>query len=147
MGDALYPSVPRAAVAAVVVRAGKVLLIKRATPPRQGSWTLPGGSIDLGETLQQAAQREVLEETGLTVRAKEPVHCFEVITHDEQGNVRFHYVIVDLVADYVSGELAPNDEVDDAGWFEPGALAPQDVDADTLALIRRCVSASDGIPP
>lgn len=142
MENAAYPSAPRAAVGVLVIREGKVLLIKRAGPPRRGKWALPGGSVRLGESLQQAAQREVAEETGLTVAAREPVHAFDVITHDDHGNVQFHYVVVDLIADYIAGELMPNDEVEDIGWLEPQVLNRLDIDADTLALVRRCLAAS-----
>lgn len=142
--NAAYPSLPRAAVGVVVTRADKVLLIKRARAPRRGKWALPGGSVKLGETLQQAAEREVTEETGMTVRAREPVNSFDVITRDEQGKIQFHYIVVDLMADYVRGEPTPNEEVDGIGWFQPGALDEMDIDPDTLALIRRCLSATDG---
>jgi len=142
--NAAYPSLPRVAVGVVVTHSGKVLLIRRARAPRQGKWALPGGSVKLGETLQQAAQREVAEETGVTVSAREPVNSFDVITHDEQGRIRFHYVVVDLMADYVRGELTPNEEVDGIGWFEPGALDHLEIDPDTLALIRRCLSPRNG---
>ncbi|HKJ23128.1 MAG TPA: NUDIX hydrolase [Gammaproteobacteria bacterium] len=141
--NAAYPSLPRVAVGVVITHAGKVLLIKRARAPRQGKWALPGGSVKLGETMQQAAQREVAEETGVTVLAREPVNCFDVITHDEQGNLQFHYIVADLIADYVCGELTPNEEVNGIGWFDPGALDQLDMDPDTLALIRRCLSSTN----
>lgn len=137
MSDAAYPTHPRPAVAAVVFHAGKVLLVHRARPPRQGRWALPGGSVHLGETMQQAAEREVAEETGITVCAGDPVNTFDVIVRDEDGAVRFHYVVVDLTADYVAGRPVGNEEVHEAGWFDPRALDGLDMDRDTLALIRR----------
>jgi 8-oxo-dGTP diphosphatase len=131
-----FPSVPRAAVGVVVIDGDKVLLIKRARPPRAGRWALPGGGVNLGETLQEAAEREVAEETGVTVRARRPIHSFDIITRDDDGHVRFHYVIVDLVADYIGGEPRPGDDVSDAGWFKRGVISAMDLDSDTLALLQ-----------
>lgn len=132
-----YPGVPRAAVGVLVVDSGRVLLVKRARPPRRGRWALPGGRVKLGETLRQAAEREVREETGVTVMARGPIHALEVIERDTDGRVRYHYVIVDLAAEYAGGTLAASDEVEDVGWFEFPALENMDVDKDTLALLRR----------
>jgi ADP-ribose pyrophosphatase len=86
-------------VGAIVVRDSRVLLIQRGQPPSEGLWAIPGGRVELGETLQEAAEREIKEETGLTIRARNPIHTFDVILRDEGGRVRFHYVIVDLLAD------------------------------------------------
>ncbi len=137
MNNSEYPDTPLAAVGAVVIHAGRVLLVKRARPPRRGRWALPGGCVNLGETLQQAVEREVSEETGITVAARRPVHSFDVISRDTRGQIQFHYVIVDWVADYVAGEVRPGDDASDAGWFEPGVLTSMDIDGDTLALLRR----------
>ena len=95
-----YPDLPRLAVGAVVVHQNRVLLVRRAKAPAKGLWAIPGGSVRLGETLQQAAEREILEETGLTIRAGEPMLTFETIRRDPNGQVRFHYVIVELKAVY-----------------------------------------------
>ena len=136
MSDAVYPSAPRPAVAAVVFHAGRVLLVRRARPPRQGLWALPGGSVHLGETLQQAAEREVAEETGVAIHAGAPVNVFDVIVPDG-GGFRFHYVVIDVVAEYVSGQPRGNHEVHEAGWFSLEALDAMEMDADTETLIRR----------
>ena len=137
MSDTQYPTVPRVAVGVVVTNNDSVLLVKRARPPRQGCWALPGGSVHLGETLQEAAERETAEETGLTVHAGAPLYSFDVITRDAHGHIQFHYVIVDLRAEFISGEVTPSTEVYDAGWFGAAALTRMDIDQDTMALLNR----------
>jgi len=85
-----YPPAPRVAVGAVVIRAGSVLLVRRGKAPSDGQWAIPGGSVELGETLQQAAEREILEETGIRIRAGKPVYTFDLIERDRQKRIRFH---------------------------------------------------------
>jgi 8-oxo-dGTP diphosphatase len=93
--------------------------------------------VELGETLQQAAEREILEETGLTIRAGDPVYTFEVIEPDDIGRIRFHYVIVDLMADYLSGELNPKDDVSEARWVTPEELEELPVIQTTKEVLER----------
>ena len=111
-----YPSCPQVAVGAIVFKEDKVLLVLRGKPPAENLWSIPGGSVKLGETLQEATEREIKEETGLTIRAGEPVFTFDLVERDDKGHIRFHYVIVDLAADYVSGELQPGDDAIDVRW-------------------------------
>ena len=98
------------------MRGNKTLLVKRGKEPGKGLWAIPGGRVELGETLKEAAEREVKEETGVTVRAGNPVYSFDLIDRDDAGRIRFHYVIVDLMADYVHGELRPMDDACEARW-------------------------------
>jgi ADP-ribose pyrophosphatase len=128
---------PRLAVGAIVIEDGKVLLVKRKYPPKKGKWAIPGGSVNLGETLQAAAEREIKEETGLDIKAGEPVHTFDLIEKDSNGKIRFHYVVVDLHADYVSGIIQPDDDVSDAGWFGPEEINALDVTEATTELLRK----------
>ncbi len=134
--DKAYPDAPRVAVGAVVVKDGEVLLVKRRDPPNAGQWAIPGGSVRLGESLQQAAERELYEETGLRVRAGAPVYIFDVIDRDSTGRTRYHYVITDLLAEYLGGEPSPRDDAVEARWLSPQELDDLPVNATTLDLLR-----------
>jgi ADP-ribose pyrophosphatase len=135
MNDSKVITAPRAAVGAVVIEEGRILLVKRKYPPQKGKWAIPGGSVNLGETLQAAAEREVMEETGLIIKTKEPIHTFDLIEKDPQGGILFHYVIVDLLADYIDGEIEPADDVSDAAWFGPDEIEGLDVTKNTKKLL------------
>jgi ADP-ribose pyrophosphatase len=131
-----YPDAPRVAVGAVVLRDDHVLLVRRGQWPAKGVWAVPGGSVKLGETLQEAAEREILEETGLHIRAREPVYTFESIVRDDDEKILFHYVIIDLVADYIDGEPQPGDDALDARWFSQQEIQQKDVSKTTRQLLR-----------
>jgi ADP-ribose pyrophosphatase len=117
------------------------LLVLRAKPPAENHWTIPGGSVELGETLQEAAEREIWEETGLTIQAGEPVYTFDVIERDPKGAILFHYVIVDLVADYVSGELRPGDDAIDVCWASFRDVKSLKVSDATRKLLKECYNS------
>ena len=136
-----YPNRPLVAVGAVVFKEDKVLLVLRAKPPAENHWTIPGGSVELGETLQEAAEREIWEETGLTIQAGEPVYTFDVIERDPKGAILFHYVIVDLVADYVSGELRPGDDAIDVCWASSMDVKSLKVSDATRKLLKECYNS------
>ncbi len=129
MVDTIYPDAPRVAVGALVVHQNKVLLILRGQAPAKGVWAVPGGSVNLGETLQAAAEREVLEETGLKIKAGEVIYSFEKIQHDKAGQVQYHYVILDLEAEPLdpAQPLAPADDAIEAGWFTLADLDRQNL--------------------
>ena len=131
-----YPDRPRVGVGAVVIKDGKVLLVKRGIPPNKGLWAIPGGSLKLGETLQKGAEREILEETGITIRAGEPFYSFDFIERDGNGRVHFHYVIIDMMADYVKGEVQAADDAHDARWVLPEELKELQVSKNTLRILQ-----------
>jgi 8-oxo-dGTP diphosphatase len=130
-----YPDAPRPAVGAVVFKGDAVLLVLRGNSPSRGAWAIPGGSVRLGETLQAAAEREIFEETGVVIRAGDPILVFDAIEKDERGEVKYHYVIVDLAADYVSGVPRAGDDAADARWIEEDALAQLPVNPATRRLL------------
>jgi 8-oxo-dGTP diphosphatase len=131
-----YPVNPRVAVGAVVFKDECVLLVRRGQPPAEDLWAIPGGSVEIGETLQEAAEREILEETGIQIRASKPIYTFDHIDRDAAGKVRFHYVIVDLAADYVLGEPSPGDDAVEARWVSAKEINGLAVSAATLNLLK-----------
>jgi ADP-ribose pyrophosphatase len=131
-----YPGNPRVAVGAVVFKNDAVLLVRRGQPPSENVWAIPGGRVEIGETLQEAAEREMLEETGITIRAGKPVYTFDVIERDGTGKIKFHYVIVDLAADYVTGEPAPGDDAVEARWVSSQEINDLQVSAATMKLLK-----------
>ena len=133
----VYPEAPQVAVGALVTKDNRVLLVKRKHAPGAGLWAIPGGSVDLGETLQKAVEREVMEETGLTIRAGDPFYTFDVIERDDTGRIRFHYVIVDLTADFIEGELNPDDDASDARWVAPEELETLPLSPSTRDLLKK----------
>jgi ADP-ribose pyrophosphatase len=131
-----YRVAPQVGVGAVVFHENKILLVKRARPPAQGQWAIPGGRLEVGETLQRAAEREILEEAGICIRARHPLYTFDMIERDDDGSVRFHYVIVDLAAEYISGEPRASDDAIEARWLSADELRSLPVSNQTLALLR-----------
>jgi len=129
------PCLPRVGVGAVVFRDGEVLLVRRGHPPRAGQWAIPGGKIRPGETLQAAAEREIREETGIRIRAGEPVHAFDLIEREADGTLRWHYVIVDLMGEYLEGEPHAADDASAAGWFGAEALQSLALNPDSRELL------------
>jgi 8-oxo-dGTP diphosphatase len=114
-----YPEAPIVGVGAVVIDGTKVLLVRRGQEPLKGEWSLPGGALELGETLQQGVVREVLEETGLDRRPGGIVEVLDRITHDEStGRVRYHYVLVDFVCRVAGGTLLGGSDAEEARWVE-----------------------------
>ena len=132
-----YPDYPRIGVGAVVFREGRVLLVRRGVPPSQGLWAIPGGALELGETLRQGAEREILEETGITILAGELVFTGEMMEQDVDGRIRFHYVIIDFAANYVSGEVNGSDDASEARWVTPAELADLPATKTTMMLLRQ----------
>jgi 8-oxo-dGTP diphosphatase len=136
--DGCYPDHPMVAVGAVVFREGKVLMVLRGKPPAKNQWAIPGGCVELGETLQEAAQREILEETGILIQAEKPVYTFDVLECDKDGRIQFHYVIVDLAADYISGEIRAGDDAVDVRWISSEDMHYRNVSATTRKLLKQC---------
>ncbi len=119
-----YPARPIVGIGVVVLRPGGVLLAQRGKPPRVGSWTLPGGAQHVGETAEDAARRELREETGLSVGTLHFTAHVDAITHDAVGRVQYHYTILDFAALWTGGEARAGDDVSEVAWAEFDALQP-----------------------
>lgn len=118
-------------------RGDEVLLVRRLNEPSRGRWSLPGGVIEVGETIREAARREVREECGLEVEPGEVVAVVDNIVRDEEGRVRFHYVLIDLLAEYLGGQLAPASDIGEARWVKGKEVAKLDVTERALQLLRQ----------
>ena len=139
---------PLVGVGVVVWRAGRVLLVKRGRPPRMGSWGLPGGRQEWGETVFQAAVREVAEETGLAVEPLDILTVVDSITPggDGPGGIAYHYTLVEVLARWVSGEAVAADDALEVRWADPDRLDMLDWDktAEVIALGRARMEARAG---
>ena len=121
--ERLYPKRPFLAVSAAILRDGKVLIVRRARKPALGVYTLPGGVVEAGETLEQAILREVKEETALDIAPVTLAGHREVVIRDDEGRVERHFVILCFAARWLGGEPALNEELDEARWVDPAELA------------------------
>ena len=123
MSTRAYPDRPFAGVGAVIVDgAGRVLLVKRRFEPLAGQWSLPGGAVDVGETLAACVIREMREETGLDVEVGPVIEVFDRITHDGDGRVQYHFVLVDYVCRPIGGTLSADSDVADVAWAQANDL-------------------------
>lgn len=138
-----YPSVPRVGVGAVVLDAGRVLLVRRGQPPLAGKWSLPGGLLELGETTAEAVVREVAEECGLTIRVGEVAGILDRVVRDAEGRIRYHWVLVDYVASVVSGTLCAASDADEAQWVEVDEVERLDTTDGLLDMIRRALALAE----
>lgn len=121
-----YPEAPVVGVGAVVIDGANVLLVRRGHEPLKGEWSLPGGALELGETLQQGVAREVLEETGLVVTPAGIVEVFDRMTKDEEtGRIRYHYVLIDFVCRVAGGKLCSGSDAEEARWVAREELQAQ----------------------
>ena len=141
-----YPERPIVGVGAVIVEDGKVVIVKRRYEPLAGRWSLPGGTLELGETLETAVAREMREETGLDVEVGPVIEVFDRIILDGERRVRYHFVLVDYLCWPVGGELQAGSDVDEAILVDPASLDAYDLTVKAHAVIDRALELERAAP-
>jgi ADP-ribose pyrophosphatase YjhB (NUDIX family) len=138
-----YPDRPLVGIGVVVFRADKVLLIRRGKPPRLGQWSLPGGLQELGETVLAAAAREVREECAIAIEPKGVIDIVDAITPDDAGRVRFHYTLVEVLAEWRSGEAVAGDDAMAVAWFDPREVGKLGMWEQTTRIVAKAAAMRD----
>lgn len=137
----LYPDRPIVGVGAVIWRGERLLLIRRGKPPRAGQWSLPGGAQQLGETLNEAIAREVREETGIEMTDLRLLTTVDLIEREPDGRVRYHYTLVDFIAEAPHGEPVAGDDAAAVGWFTTSELPALGLWSETVRIIDEAAMA------
>jgi len=135
-----YPAAPILAVSAAIVRDRKVLIVRRARPPARGLYTLPGGGVEVGETLAEAVVREVREETALVVEPVALAGYREAIARDDDGRIERHFVILPFAARWIAGEAMLSHELSEAMWLDPAALGGLDTTAGLAEIVANAIA-------
>ena len=130
-----FPEVPLVGVGAIIIEDRRVVLVKRAHPPLQNQWSIPGGALEVGEFVREAAIREAREETGLTVEPGELLGVFDRILRDPTERVQYHYVLIDFLCRRVAGKLAAASDATDVRWFSRAELPDLNLAEDTQEVI------------
>jgi 8-oxo-dGTP diphosphatase len=139
-----YPDAPLVGVGSIIIDGARVLLVKRGHAPLMGEWSIPGGVLELGETLREAAVREAREETGLIVDPADLLGVFDRVIRDDAGRVRYHYVLIDFLCKRISGELVAAGDADEARWFTAEEATNLDLAKETAEVVRRGFESSKG---
>jgi 8-oxo-dGTP diphosphatase len=132
-----YPEQPLVGVGAIIIQDARVVLVKRAHPPLQAQWSIPGGVLEIGELVREAAAREAREETGLTVEPGELLGVYDRVLRDSTGRVQYHYVLVDFLCRRVAGDLAAASDAAEVRWFTTGELPALHLAEDTFDVIHK----------
>ncbi len=131
-----YPDSPLVGVGAIIIQDGRVLLVKRGRPPLAGEWSIPGGVLELGETVREAAVREAQEETCLTVEPTELLGVFDRVLRDDAGRTLYHFVLIDFLCHPVAGEAQAADDADEVRWFTPAEAGALGLAEDTAEVVQ-----------
>jgi ADP-ribose pyrophosphatase YjhB (NUDIX family) len=132
-----YPDFPLVGVGAIIIAHGRVLLVKRGHPPLAGEWSIPGGVLEVGETLREAAIREAREETCLTVETADLLGVYDRVLRDDDGRPLYHYVLIDFLCHCLEGNAQAADDADEVRWFTPAEVAKLGLAEDTAEVIRQ----------
>ena len=137
-----YPTTPLVGVGVVVFNDQKqVLLVKRGNEPKKGLWAIPGGNVELGEPVRETALREVKEECNVNIELKDQLGVVDLILKDKDSKVQYHYILIDYLAQYINGELKPQSDVLDAGWFYQPELVKLDIPEVTLKISEKAFNS------
>jgi mutator protein MutT len=147
MSDRRYPDRPYVGIGGVIVHDGRVVLVKRRFEPLAGQWSIPGGAVETGETLEACVVREMSEETGFVVEVGPVVEVLDRITRDDEGRVLYHFVLLDYLCRPVGGELRAGSDVAEAVLAEPSELAQYELTEKALAVIERALEMARDMPP
>ena len=131
-----YPKQPLIGVGAIIVDDDKVLLVKRGHPPREGEWSIPGGVLEVGETMREGVIREAREETGLLIEPMDLLGVYDRLLRDDRGQVLYHYVLVDFLCRRIAGTLHAAGDAADAKWFTHQGTSVLSLPPDTTEVIR-----------
>ncbi len=146
-----YPEAPIAGVGVVVVKEDKVLLVRRGKEPGRGRWGLPGGAVELGETVAQAAEREVDEECGIEIEIRDVIEVIDRIIPDDDGQIRYHYILIDLLAEHRRGDPIASSDATEVRWVLEKELDQLELSPATSRVIRKglqmAATESQGQPP
>jgi 8-oxo-dGTP diphosphatase len=133
-----YPTTPLVGVGVVTINEKKqVVLVKRGNEPKKGLWAIPGGSVELGEQVSEAAIREVKEECNIDIELKDFLGVVDLILKDKDGKVQYHYILIDYLAKYTSGFLRAQSDVSEADWFYQHQLEKLDIPEVTLKILEK----------
>src|ERR1700731_2558315 len=132
-----FPEVPLVGVGAIIIEDSRVVLVKRAHPPLQAEWSIPGGVLEVGELVREAAVREAREETGLVVEPGELLGVFDRVLRNPEKRVQYHYVLIDFLCRRVAGKLAAASDAAEVRWFRQEELPGLGLAEDTLGVIRK----------
>jgi len=132
-----FPELPLVGVGAIIIEGSRVLLVKRAHPPLQAQWSIPGGVLEVGELIREAAVREAREETGLIVEPADLLGVYDRILRDAEKRVQYHYVLIDFLCRPVGGELNAADDAAEVGWFSREELPALKLAEDTQDVIQK----------
>ena len=147
MSDRRYPDRPYVGIGGIIVHEGRVVLVKRRFEPLAGQWSIPGGAVETGETLEACLIREMTEETGFVVEVGPVVEVLDRITRDEEGRVLYHFVLIDYLCRPVGGELRAGSDVAEAVLAEPSEFAQYELTEKALSVIERALEMARDLPP
>jgi ADP-ribose pyrophosphatase YjhB (NUDIX family) len=141
-----YPERPMVGVGGVVISKGRALLVRRGSAPLQGQWSIPGGMLEVGETILEGVRRELEEETAIEVRVGELIEVFERITPGDGGEIQYHFVVLDYLCEAVSGEARAGSDVVDVAWAAPEELVKYSVSETATRVILKAFEMVERAP-